>query len=99
MVDSERAAQEAVRRTERQLTQLIDAVPARISSTTREGTPSYLNQRFTDVTGATLEDIPAPDGSPSLSIVHPDDRAATGRSFTCRCSRPIPASGDDPPDQ
>ena len=79
-IDDQMHAEEAVRRSERQLTQLIDAVPALIWSTTREGTPSYLNQRFTDVTGATLEDITAPDGSPSLSIVHPDDRAAAAQA-------------------
>jgi PAS domain S-box-containing protein len=56
-----------------------------IWSTTREGTPSYVNKRFTDVTGATLEDITAPDGSFNVSVIHPDDKATTaemgGRSF------------------
>src|SRR5262249_58576251 len=68
-----------------QLHQLIEAVPVMIWSTTREGRPSYVNKRFTDVTGAALEDITAPDGSFHLSVIHPDDRATTaemvGRSF------------------
>ncbi len=66
---------------EHRLQQLIDAVPALIWSTTREGTPSYVNKRFTDVTGATLEDTIGPDGRPSLSVVHPDDRAAAARAI------------------
>jgi PAS domain S-box-containing protein len=60
-------------------------VPVMIWSTTREGTPSYVNKRFTDVTGATLQDITAPDRSFNLSVIHPDDKATTaemvGRSF------------------
>jgi PAS domain S-box-containing protein len=79
-------ADEALRRSERQLQQLIDAVPVMIWSTTREGSPSYVNKRFTDVTGATLEDLTAPDGSFNLSVIHPDDKATTAemvrRSFT-----------------
>jgi PAS domain S-box-containing protein len=70
---------------ERELQQLIEAVPVMIWSVTGGGRPSYVNKRFTDVTGATLEDITAPDGSFSLSVIHPDDKAATaemiGRSF------------------
>ncbi|MER9657717.1 PAS domain-containing protein [Mesorhizobium sp. M0152] len=84
-VDDEVRAQEALRESERRLQQLIDTVPALIWSTTREGTPSYVNKRFTDVTGATLSDIIAPDGSPSLSVIHPDDidtaRQAIRHSF------------------
>lgn len=84
-IDDQIHAEEALRRSERQLQQLIDAVPVMIWSTTREGTPSYVNKRFTDVTGATLEDITAPSGAFNLSVIHPDDRAATaemvGRSF------------------
>ncbi|KXF74717.1 hypothetical protein ATN84_22750 [Paramesorhizobium deserti] len=73
-IDDEMRAQEALRARERELRQLIDAVPALIWATTPDGTPSYVNKRFRDVTGATLEDITAPDGSPSLSVIHPDDR-------------------------
>ncbi|MER8535332.1 PAS domain-containing protein [Mesorhizobium sp. M1005] len=84
-IDDEVRAQAALRKSERRLQQLIDTVPALIWSTTREGTPSYVNKRFTDVTGATLHDITAPDGSPSLSVIHPDDidtaRQAIRHSF------------------
>jgi PAS domain S-box-containing protein len=73
-IDDQVHAEEALRLSERQLQQLIDAVPALIWTTTREGTPTYVNKRFTDTTGATLENITALDGC--LSIIHPDDRAA-----------------------
>jgi PAS domain S-box-containing protein len=84
-IDDQVQAEDALRRSEQQLRQLIDAVPVMIWSTTREGRPSYVNKRFTDVTGATLKDITAPDGSFNLSVIHPDDKATTaemvGRSF------------------
>jgi PAS domain S-box-containing protein len=67
-------AQETLRARERQLQQLIDTVPAVIWCTTPEGIPCYLNKRATDVTGLTLKDFVAPDGSRSLTVVHPDDR-------------------------
>lgn len=84
-IDDQMHAEKALRRSERQLQQLADAVPALIWAVTPDGKPSYVNKQFTDVTGATLEDITGPDGSPSLSVVHPDDRdaaiQAVGRSF------------------
>src|SRR5262249_53101796 len=75
-IDDQMRAEEALRQSERQLQQLVDAVPVMIWSTTPEGRPSYVNKRFTDVTGATREDITAPDGSFNLSVIHPDDKAA-----------------------
>jgi hypothetical protein len=77
----QKTAEFALRDRERRLRQLIDAVPALIWSTTREGTPTYLNKRFTDATGATLDEITAPDGSPSLSIIHPDERGAAAQAI------------------
>lgn len=75
-IEDKKQAEGALQKSERELQQLIDAVPTLIWSTTPDGTPTYVNKRFTDVTGATLEDITTPDGSPSLSVVHPDDRAS-----------------------
>ena len=76
-IDDEVRAQDALRHRERQLQQLIDAVPAMIWTTTPEGTPTYLNKWYTDVTGATLEDFTANGGTPAfpLNVIHPDDRA------------------------
>jgi len=84
-IDDLMTAQEVLRQSEWRLREQIDAVPAMTWSTSCEGTPTYVNKRFTDVTGATLQDIIAPDGAPSLSIIHPEDRGAAmeafGRSF------------------
>jgi PAS domain S-box-containing protein len=76
-------AQEALQRSESRLRQLIDVLPAMIWSTSPEGTPTYVNKRFTDVIGATVEDITAPDGSPSLiSIIHREDVSAAAVSVS-----------------
>jgi PAS domain S-box-containing protein len=84
-IDDEVRAQQALQRSERQLQQLIDTVPAVIWCATPEGIPCYMNKRATDVTGLTLTDLLAPDGSRSLTVVHPDDREtydqALARSF------------------
>src|SRR5438445_13310496 len=62
---------------------MSDAVPAMIWSTSREGMPTYVNKRFTDVIGATVDDITAPDGSPALgAIIHPDDMSATATTVS-----------------
>ncbi|PKA44958.1 ATPase [Rhizobium sullae] len=81
-IDDEVRAQEALRQSERQLRQLIDAVPALIWSATPEGTPSYINKRLMDTVGVTLEDLTAPDASRSLADVHPEDRQAVGQALT-----------------
>lgn len=81
-VEEKKQAEEARWRSEQQLQQLIDAVPALIWTATPEGTPSYVNKRFTDVTGATLADITSSDGAPSLSVVHPDHRDAAVQAAT-----------------
>ena len=70
-----------LRESERQLRQLIDAVPALIWCATPEGVPCYLNKRAMDVTGASVKDLLAPDGSRSLTIVHPDDRDAAENAY------------------
>lgn len=89
-VDGQMHAEAALRRSEQQLQQLIDAVPALVWSTTPEGIPTYVSKRFTDVTGATLADITAPDGSPSLSVVHLDDRPEAVAAFARSCEAGVP---------
>jgi PAS domain S-box-containing protein len=85
-IDDQMRADEVLRQSEQRLRHLIDALPAMTWCTTPDGKPSYVNKRFTDVTGATVEDITAPNGSFSLSVIHPDDKDKTAesvrRSFT-----------------
>jgi PAS domain S-box-containing protein len=80
-IDDQMHAEEALRRSERQLQQLIDAVPALIWCMTPEGIPCYLNKRATDVTGVSLKDLISPDGSRSLTVIHPDDRDAVDQAL------------------
>jgi PAS domain S-box-containing protein len=80
-IDDEVRAQQALQRSERQLQQLIDTVPAVIWCATPEGIPCYLNKRATNVIGITLTDLLAPDGSRSLTFVHPDDRETYDRAL------------------
>ena len=93
-IDDQMHAEEALRRSERQLQQLIDAVPALIWCTTPEGIPCYLNKRVTDVTGVTLKDMIAPDGSRSLTVIHPDDRERWIRRSHAHSRRAHPSWGD-----
>lgn len=73
-IEERKVAEETLLRSERQLQQLIDAVPAAIWSTTSDGKPTYVNKRFTQMTGLTIEDVTAGDGFLSLKLVlHPDD--------------------------
>ncbi|MCR9282619.1 MAG: PAS domain-containing protein [Rhodobacteraceae bacterium] len=81
-IDVYKQTESALRQREQQLNQLIDTVPALIWSTASDGTPAYVNKRFTDATGATLQDITASDGSPSLSVIHPDFREASRKALS-----------------
>lgn len=80
-IDAYKRTEAALRERERQLQQLIDTVPALIWSATAEGRPVYVNKPFTEVTGATLDEMIGPDGLPSLSVIHADDREAARRAI------------------
>lgn len=81
-IDDQVHAENALRRSERHLQQLVDAIPALVFSTKPDGSPSYVNRRFTEVTGAALADITAADGSPAMDTVHPDEKAAISQAFS-----------------
>lgn len=81
-IDSQVKAEELSRQSERQLRQMIDAVPALVWCMTPEGKPSYINKRLRDAVGVTLDDLTAPDASRSLADVHPGDRSAVARALT-----------------
>jgi PAS domain S-box-containing protein len=89
-IDAQMQAEDALRRSERKLQQLTDAVPALVWSTEPDGTPTYVNKRFTEATGATLEDITSSDGRPSLSVVHPEDRSEAIAAFKRSCETGTP---------
>ncbi|WDZ79340.1 PAS domain-containing protein (plasmid) [Ensifer adhaerens] len=89
-------AEEALRRNERQLQQIIDAVPANIWSWTPEGEMSYVSKRYLDYLGL-AEAKPDDFAGVAQQLVHADDapevqRTAavclkTGEAFTMRYRR------------
>lgn len=78
-IDDQMLAEEAVRKSERQLQQMIDAVPVRIWSVRPNGGTMYFNKRYKDHFRAVLPDFDAL-GEPSIAtllkeLIHPEDAA------------------------
>ncbi|GLQ57076.1 MASE1 domain-containing protein [Devosia nitrariae] len=76
---------EALRRSEQQLQQMIDAVPVRIWSATPAGGPVYFNKRYQDHFRAVLDGFDRLD-KPGIAqllqeLVHPDDTAEVQRAL------------------
>jgi PAS domain S-box-containing protein len=89
-IDDQLRAEEALRRSERSLQQVIDTVPVLIFLATPAGDPIYVNKRLTDFHGFQQEEFDAPgetrmDRSVRM-LVHPDDmlgvHQALKRSFS-----------------
>ncbi|WP_075292009.1 PAS domain-containing protein [Pararhizobium arenae] len=78
-INDQRRAEDALRKSERQLQQLTDTVPALIWCATPDGHPSYINARLQEWTGVSLAsgDMHASKEFTKaiLDAVHPDDRA------------------------
>ncbi|WP_412778261.1 PAS domain-containing protein [Thalassospira lucentensis] len=73
-IDVYKKTEAALIESKRKLQQLIDSVPALIWGLTPDGTPSYVNKRFVEVTGMSLEDITDSDNAPTVRVLlHPDD--------------------------
>jgi PAS domain S-box-containing protein len=81
-IEDQVQAEKALRASQQQLQQMIDAVPAMIWCMTPEGAPSYVNKRLTDYVGVVLDELIAPGASRSLADVHPDDRNEVARALT-----------------
>jgi PAS domain S-box-containing protein len=84
-IDDQMRSEEALRRSELQLRQLIDTVPAPIWGTTADGEPCYVNKPLSEFSGITLEHLDDPDRSKLASAiagaVHPDDSDAVGQAL------------------
>lgn len=81
-VEDQVQAERALRASQQQLQQIVDAVPAMIWCMTPEGVPSYVNKRLMDHVGVVLDELVAPGASRSLADVHPDDRNEVARGLT-----------------
>lgn len=76
-ITDQKNAEEALRRSERELRVLVDTVPTMIFLTDPQGRPYYFNKRFTDWVGIDPggEVVPIVDGvDPYAAYLHPDDR-------------------------
>jgi PAS domain S-box-containing protein len=79
-ITEQKAAEEALRQSERELRLLIDTVPTMIFVTTIEGRPYYFNKRFADWIGVDPGGTPVlivNGQDPYLELIHPDDRIST----------------------
>src|SRR5229473_2166471 len=59
-----------LRRSERELRDVIDTIPAMVWSTLPDGTNTYVNKRFVEYTGSSAEQTA---GSGWQALIHPDD--------------------------
>jgi PAS domain S-box-containing protein len=84
-IDDQVKAEEALRQSERQLQEMIDAVPVRIWSSAPNGGPVYFNKRYQDhfrSVIANFEDIREPRIEPLLQeLVHPDETPSVERTL------------------
>lgn len=80
-IDEQVQVEEALKRSERHLQQLIDAFPARVCSWTPEGDVSYISRRYLEELGlqqATFNEMSAA----AMKLVHPDDASRIRSSAT-----------------
>jgi len=70
-IEDRKQAEEKLRRDERELRQITDAIPEMIVVHETDGTPIYANEPVLDYTEMTLDDVPRPDFR--SGSVHPED--------------------------
>jgi PAS domain S-box-containing protein len=80
----ESEARLAEARRELQLT--VDTVPALVATYEPDGTRSYVNRRWLEFTGRTLEDAHRFEGNRGTLLVHPDDAATAEREWRAAVS-------------
>ena len=87
-IEDQIRAETALRQSEHRLRQVMDAVPALIWSATPDGAASYVNKRYQDYMGLSLEDLGPPGERQKKALIngliHPDDEPAVQRHLA-RC--------------
>lgn len=78
-VDDRKRAEEALRASERELRQQIDAIPAYVWSARPDGAVDFYNRGYLDYLGVAAEEIQGWDWD---SVIHPDDREGLTRTWT-----------------
>src|SRR5579864_5444764 len=69
-IDDAKRAENALRKSEKELRDVIDTIPAMVWSTLPDGSNTYVNKRFVEYTGSSAEQVA---GSGWQALVHPDD--------------------------
>jgi PAS domain S-box-containing protein len=87
-VTESKVAEEALRASERNLNQIINAIPTAIGVMRPDGSPLYGNQAVTDYTGLTLEDMLKQDFRERL--FHPEDLERLREARRLAFTRPVP---------
>src|SRR6266481_5938936 len=70
-IDDAKRAEDAVRKSEKELRDVIDTIPAIVWSTLPDGSNTYVNKRFVEYSGSSAEQTA---GSGWQALIHPDDR-------------------------
>ncbi len=69
-IDDAKRAEDALRKSERELRDVIDTIPAIVWSTQPDGSNTYVNKRYVEYTGSSAEQVA---GSGWQALIHPDD--------------------------
>jgi PAS domain S-box-containing protein len=69
-IDDGKRAEDALRKSEKELRDVIDTIPAMVWRTLPDGSNTYVNKRFVEYTGLSSEQTA---GSGWQALVHPDD--------------------------
>jgi len=69
-IDDAKRAEDALRKSEKELRDVIDTIPALVWSTLPDGSNTFVNKRFVEYTGSSAEETA---GSGWQALIHPDD--------------------------
>jgi PAS domain S-box-containing protein len=69
-IDDAKRAEDALRKSEKELRDVIDTIPAIVWSTLPDGSNTYVNKRFVECSGSSAEQTA---GSGWQALIHPDD--------------------------
>jgi PAS domain S-box-containing protein len=69
-IDDRKRAEDALRKSEKELREIIDTIPATVRSTLPDGSNAYVNRRFTEYSGMSAEQTA---GSGWQAATRPDD--------------------------
>jgi PAS domain S-box-containing protein len=87
-IDDRKKAEEALKSSERNLNQILNAIPTSVGVMRADGTPLYGNQAVTDYTGLTIEEMQKEDFR--TRIFHPEDMERLREARHLAFTRPVP---------